>query len=39
MGAFNGILVSHDSDTSDLEEITATAECIDNESSAKEGKI
>ena len=28
---FNGILVSDDSDTSDLEDMTATAECPDNE--------
>ena len=32
---FNGILVSDDSDASDLEDITATTDCTDNESSTR----
>ena len=34
----NGILVSDDSDTSDLEDMTVTAECPDNETSTKKAK-
>ena len=36
--AFNDIFFSDDSDTSDLEDVTVTAECIDNESSTKKKK-
>jgi len=35
---FNGILVSDDSDSSDLEDITATMDRTDNKSSAKKAK-
>ena len=35
---YDGILVSNDSDTSDLEDMIATAECPDNETSTKKAK-